>query len=253
MTVLYVLWQNPTSRRWQPVGQLSKPGADFEFRYTRGADRNAGFVPFGRMGELDEVYRSKVLFPLFANRILSESRPERAEFLEWLDIANEASEPIDILARTGGTRATDQLVLYPAPTPTAAGRYETSFFCHGLRHVDPAAVARIATMAGGEPLFPMYDIRNPVDPDAVAIRSSDPSLLLGYVPRPLARDVRACIDGSAPSRVEFRVRRVNPDAPLQFRLLCRLETDWPPNFAPCSDEAYRLREKTAALANREVA
>lgn len=253
MTVLYVLWQNPMSRRWLPVGQLSKPDTDFEFRYTKGADIDAGFVPFGRMNDLDEIYRSKILFPLFSNRILAESRPERVEFLEWLDVANESSEPIDILARTGGTRATDQLVLYPKPMPNSAGRYETNFFCHGLRYIDEAAAARIATMKTGDPLFPMYDVRNTADTDAVAIRSNDPSMLLGYVPRPLARDARACIDGSLPSRMDFRVRRVNPDAPLQFRLLCRLETDWPTGFAPCSDEAYQLREKSAPPASREVA
>jgi HIRAN domain len=144
-------------------------------------------------------------------------------------------------------------VLYPKPLPNSVGRYETSFFCHGLRYVDQAATARIGTMNVGDPLFPMYDIRNPADTDAVAIRSNDPSMLLGYVPRPLARDVRACIDQVPLSRVDFRVRRVNLEAPLQFRLLCRLETDWPSNFAPCSDEEYQPRAKSTPPTALEVA
>ena len=38
--------------------------------------------------------------------------------------------------------------------------------------------------------------------------------------------------------VHVTVERVNPDAPLQFRLLCSLTADWPDSFQPCSDVLY---------------
>ena len=38
------------------------------------------------MRDLHGVYESAVLFPLFANRLLSKTRPEYRDFLAWLDV-----------------------------------------------------------------------------------------------------------------------------------------------------------------------
>lgn len=253
MTVLYILWQNSVSREWLPVGQLRRVDGEYEFRYTKGANAQIGFVPFGRMGDLDAVYRSRTLFPLFANRVLSQSRPEYPAFLTWLDIDEDAGDPIKMLMRTGGTRATDGLLVYAKPQPNGAGRYETNFFCHGLRYAGDAAADRIASMQTGDLLMPLYDVLNRADPHAVAIRSDNPAILLGYVPRALAPDIRRCVDASAPDRVDFRVRKINREAPLQYRLLCRIETDWPSDFAPCAGENFQPRSDAVASNALEVA
>ena len=76
MKTLYVAWQIEASREWVPVAQLTQNNGMFELRYTQGARRVPGFTGLGRMNERDQVYRSKELFPFFANRIISKSRPE---------------------------------------------------------------------------------------------------------------------------------------------------------------------------------
>ena len=81
MKVLYLAWQDPDQRNWVPVGKLSFENGFYHFVYTQGAKKFPNFVPFGRMTDLYATYESKELFPLFANRLLSKSRPEYKDFL----------------------------------------------------------------------------------------------------------------------------------------------------------------------------
>jgi hypothetical protein len=39
-------------------------------------------------------------------------------------------------------------------------------------------------------------------------------------------------------RINLSVERVNRDAPLQNRLLCRMRACWPDGFLPCSGEEF---------------
>ena len=64
---VYLAWQDPQTRRWLPVGQLSRDGEEFRFVYTKGAEASERFQPFGRMTDLNAVYVGRELFPLFAN------------------------------------------------------------------------------------------------------------------------------------------------------------------------------------------
>lgn len=239
MKSIYVLWQEAKSRRWRVVARLDAHADGFSFRYTRGADPAVGFVPFGRMTKLDAEYRSTELFPLFANRLLAAGRPEYADFMDWLDASGGTLGPIEILARSGGQRATDQLLLYPKPERSAEGLYRLSFFAHGLRHAEPGTEPRVLGLSPGDPMFPMYDVQNPADQHAVALRSKDPVQLLGYVPRVFARDIKACVSANPPDRARITVRKVNPTAPSQFRLLCSFEADWPADFDPCGGEEFQ--------------
>ncbi len=71
----------PDSMGWRPVvGELQHDDDLYRFWYTSGA-RKPGFRPFAQMEQLDQVYESETLFPLFANRLLSESRPEYEAYL----------------------------------------------------------------------------------------------------------------------------------------------------------------------------
>ncbi len=105
MKTLYIAWQEPEMRQWFPVGELTRAGGLFRFTYTDGAlqaQKSERFVPFGRMTDLHSSYESEELFPLFANRLLASSRPEFAQFLQWLD--TDVEDPLVILGRTGGLR-----------------------------------------------------------------------------------------------------------------------------------------------------
>jgi hypothetical protein len=190
------------------------------------------------MRDLREVYRSRTLFPLFANRLISEKRPEYCDFLRWLDIQETEADPLVLLARTEGVRATDSLTVFPCPEPDTEGQYVVHFFGHGLRYLPDDARARIAKLRSTERLYLMPDPQNPQDRYAIALRTEDPATIVGYCPRYISRDFLKVLENN-PGSVDVRVKRVNTDAPIQLRLLCMLTADWPEKFRPCASEDYQ--------------
>jgi len=243
---LYIFWQDPSTRRWYPVGRLTRIANRYEFVYTNGAGAAKVFTPFGRMTDLDKIYHSDDLFPLFANRILSRSRPEYDEYVRWIGADVAPNDEMLILARTGGARATDSLMIYAKPEPNERCEFDLFFLCHGIGHLPTAAIDRINLLKEGEVLYPMLDVLNPFDVDAVSLRTGDPAWFVGYVPRFFAKDIRTCIQRTDPSTVRLHVARINPDAPLQLRLLCRLITPWPNGFEPFSGSEFEPLVKADA-------
>lgn len=240
---LLVAWRGGTPERgtWQPVGRLEHDGGLYRFVYTRGATMLPGFQPFSGMENLEEVYESEEIFPVFANRLLPKSRPEYEAFLRWGGFSpDNPPDPISLLGVTEGRRQTDSIEVFPCPVPDSYGCYLNKFFVHGLRWMPAASHERVARLADGEKLYPMPDLCNENDPEAVALRTGDPDrVLVGYVPRYLARDVRKLIGECKPEFISVFAERLNKDAPLQQRLLCRMNTCWPQGFLPCDDEAFR--------------
>ena len=179
-------------------------------------------------------------FPIFANRLLSKSRPEYEAYLKWGGFnPDNPPEPLSILGVTEGRRETDSIEMFPCPVPDSSGCYVNKFFLHGLRWMPAAALKRIDQLKQGEELYFMLDVSNPTDFQAVALRpAKGDCFMIGYVPRYLARDVYKILWQCCPE-VKILVERVNKDAPLQQRLLCRMHGCWPEGFRPCDDEAFK--------------
>src|SRR5437588_345178 len=114
MNSLFVAWRPPMHdpTGWRPVGRLEHDDGLYRFWYTRGAKR-PGFRPFVQMEPLDQVFESEELFPLFANRLLSESRPEYEAYLRWsgFDVGNPP-DPFVVLGVTEGIRQTDAVEVF---------------------------------------------------------------------------------------------------------------------------------------------
>ena len=238
MNVVFLAWQDPIDRRWLPVGKLAFDGTVYRFVYTKGAEESENFVPFGRMTDLRVAYESNELFPLFSNRLLSESRPEYGQVLRWLNLEGHEHDPLAILALTGGQRETDSLEIFPCPEPADDGQYHIHFFAHGIRHLPQESVKRIGNLRHDDKLFLMSDFQNPYDPFALALRTDDPAILAGYCPRYLTEDVHTLLQQCSLDIADVAVERVNLDAPLQLRMLCSMTTCWPSEFRPCSGELY---------------
>ena len=239
---LYLAWQDPTDHSWRPVGILTLTAeGTFRFAYTEGARDSENFVPFSGMRDLSAVYESDVLFPLFSNRLLSESRPEYGRMLKWLNIdgVERRNVLLDMLAMTEGIRATDTFEVFKCPARNPAGRYEVDFFSHGLRYLGRQALERIGSLRHGERLFLALDEQNRHDRYAVLLRTDDSVELVGYSPRYLGRDFRGLLKENGPRDVLVTVERVNREAPLNLRLLCKLLAPWPDGFEPCSDNSYK--------------
>jgi len=250
---LFVAWRSGDSSNgcWGPVGRLEHVANGYRFVYTRGAQTLAGFRPFSGMPDLEAVYESEELFPLFANRLLARSRPEYVDFLHWGGFdPNNPPDPLAVLGVTEGRRATDSLEVFPCPLPDADGCYINKFFLHGIRWRPPEVIERIGKLQPGEVLSLMPDPNNHYDRDAVAVRTSienGDNFQIGYVPRYLASEVRRLCAQCDPDAVKLIVERVNLDAPLQHRLLCRMKACWPSNFRPCAGPEFQPIAKELSL------
>jgi len=84
----------------------------------------------------------------------------------------------------------------------------------------------------------MQDIQNPFDDDAMLMRTGDPIFSVGYYPRFYCADFAKLLDLAGNDQVRATVVAVNSDAPLQFRLRCRLTAPWPDNFSACRQKAF---------------
>jgi len=232
---------DPGKSEWSPIGRLQFEGGTYRFVYTDGARTAHGFAPFSGMEDLEEVYESDKLFPVFDNRMLPESRPEYEAYLRWSGFdASNPPDPIAVLGVTEGIRRTDMIELFPCPVPDEHGCYRNKFFLHGLRYMPEPTRERVLKLQENEPLCPMLDICNPVDPNAVALRTVEgDQLMLGYVPRYLAHDVWKLFQNCEPDFIKVFAHRVNADAPLQQRLLCQMQACWPDGFQPCSGPQFK--------------
>lgn len=254
MTTLFLAWRSPRTRSWYTVGRLTADGL-YRFVYTHGAEeaeRAGSFAMLPDFPERDQVYESEELFPLFANRLLPRSRPDYPEWVEWLSLAEHEDDPVALLARSGGQRATDSFEVFPCPQQQADGTYHLHFFAHGLRHFPAASAERTARLQPGETLLLMHDFQNPADPRALMLRTAEqePNDIhsVGFCPCYLLEDILDLL--SQDSRTaQIAVERINPPpAPLQFRLLCSLTLRWPAGFQPFSGNVYQPIPQTADAA-----
>lgn len=240
---LFLVWQDSESRKWYPIGRLERHNGDYVYSYIRGARlaiEEADFRPFDSFPKLEDHYLSTDLFPLFSNRVPPKSRPEYKDYLEWLAIAKNEDEPMALLMRSGGRRNTDAFEVIPVPEQDEQGNYIVYFFPHGLRYMETSALERIKTLNSGEHLSLVHDCDNPVDPDAIALMTED-GYKVGYCPRYLLADVWASHTDWHTGNMPVKVVRINlGDAPLQYRLLCKLTSKIEPyhseQFLPISQE-----------------
>lgn len=233
MEALFIAWQQADSREWIPVGRLDRDDRGvYRYVYTKGAKRAIGFKPFGRMTDLHSAYYSDDLFPLFANRVLTKSRPEYADYLRWTGLsADKAVDPLGILSITGGLRGTDPIELFPAPKKTEDGRFNIDFFVRGLRHFAEPNLKAADELVPNARLFVMRDLQNEHDRFALTLRTSEPAYLVGYCPKYYTQTVCKLLERD-PTAVKVTVKQVNRRAPLSMRLLCNLDAEWPAGFEP---------------------
>lgn len=217
---LYVIWQDPDTRSFRHVGHLDvQPDGQHTFEYEPGADTIPGFDGFAAFPNFDHTYRSDQLFPFFANRVLSPRRPEYETYLTALDIRDDHLAPVELLARAGGTRATDTVHIVPEPRIDEAGRHVLLFLASGVRHIESER-DRVSQLNAGDELTLRSDRDNRVNPKALLLDNATDEPV-GWVPDYLVDQVRHYLERGP---VWVYVERANGlDVPAHLRLLCRLE------------------------------
>ncbi len=240
---LFLAWQEKETRQWFPVGQLD---ADVErsfyrFCYIGGAKRaekEAGFEPLLDFPILSEDYRSSELFPLFRNRVIAQGRSDRTDYLNNLDLLENA-EPVEILSVNGGSRVTDAYEVFPKLVKCEDGSFTCRFFLHGWRHVNESAQKRIDTLTKDDELYVTLELTNPATKFAVQIQTRDDYHMIGWAPRYLVADLVTAMVESPSPQYSARVVRVNPQpAPSKQRVLIEMSGCWV-THEPMSNEDFQ--------------
>lgn len=246
--VLFVAWQHPVSRRIYPVARLLDRLEEprWEFAYIGGARVAAehGFDHFLGMEDLEAVYASAELPPLFGNRLMQPRRPDFSDYMRRLGLPEDLRDVIPILARSEGRRATDTIEVFGLPTfDEARGLYRFFFFARGVRHI-PGAEERIAGLSAGAELALEPDPQNPTDQLAIRVLEGGGGQV-GYMPSTLLEDVHEL--RSLGSSVRVFAEQINPaPSAVQLRLLCRLEARAVGGYAPFSSARYQPISSRAA-------
>lgn len=254
MTDLYLAWQatrqpergGSASRAWYPVGKLEhdKSEGTYRFRYIRGASRarqEAGFAALDAFPDLEREYKANQLFSVFRNRVPTPRRSDFASLLERLALPSGTTDPLTILAVTGGRRQTDHFEVFPALTPDAAGRFSCCFFLHGARHVNQSARDALLELPVGQHLQIAVELNNPAQSPAIQLQLGGDGAyyMLGWAPRYLVADLtRAMAEDH--SDITASVLRVNPPpAPFNQRLLVKLEGVLPRDYQPMASDDFK--------------
>jgi hypothetical protein len=220
---LLVIWQNPATRKFQKIGRLSHlVDGSYSFSYLDAGRRDPEFFPLDEYPEFDQVYVSTGLPAFFANRVMSADRPSYGVHLSWLGLdPGDDDIPMEVLARTGGGRATDTFHVVDVPVSSRQSGLTSRFFVSGVRH-RPEAASLIESLRAGDELAVRSDSSNPANEHALLIDAKD-GKAIGWIPDWLVDDVRAVHDHGG--RVRVSVARVNPDAPPHLQVMCLVESE----------------------------
>ena len=246
---VYIAWQEPVTRQWHTIARLSRAGNLYEFGFTRGADQLRGVVKKLFNSNLDEHYASADLISVFRNKIPPRSRADFRKLANWLNLEGDESD-FELLGKFGLIPGSDGLMVYPEPQ-VADGRYSVEFFMHGIRHAHGEPNDRhlhgdvmkwCQSARSGDNLFPLLDVQNAYDVNAVALRAEQGTIVLGYVPRFYTADLRSILgQPEYASTARIKLLRNNSDAPVQFRMLCRFASAIPSDFKPLNDMDHEMR------------
>ncbi|MCL4413173.1 MAG: hypothetical protein M1522_00250, partial [Actinobacteria bacterium] len=189
---LYVSWQDADRRSFVPVGVLTWASDGSDFRYLSAARDDNEFRPFIGFPDLGRVYRSTELFPFFENRLMPRSRPDYPAYLAALGLPGDA-DPFEVLARSGGDRATDTIEVVAEPLVDDSGYATCHFLVRGVRHVEGADDA-IDSLSIDDLLSTEPDVDNPYDDHARYVVTLD-GAHVGYVPSYLTAFLARAAEG----------------------------------------------------------
>lgn len=188
--------------------------------------------PIHGFPEPTERYETNRLPPLFKNRLMRPSRPDYGDFITSLGLP-AAPDPLDVLSRSEGYRATDYYRVYLRPSPVASSlgpRFKPVCFCAGLRFREASAIRRAAELVPNEELVIVAEPTNRNDADAHRLETAD-GHHIGYVPRYHAHDLTQLERLGVTTKASVR-RNNSQCGPLHRAILFQLDAPWPDGFMP---------------------
>jgi|GEM_PF-233511 len=238
---LLVLWQQPETREFIPIGRFNYDGRTFSFAYTRDTAEIDGFRPLPGLPDLRSQYAQDVMPAVFDQRVMPPTRPDYPSYMSSLGLDAEHATPWEQIVESGGTRNGDTLQSMQVPTVTS-GRAEARFLVNGLRWVlarpliiaDPTVQISPSQHEGvlralnpGDEVTIVAERDNTIDEHASIVSSG--GVLLGWVSRPLSARFRGLlVDGPAIATV---ARVAPPGTPPHLRLILDVNVPAPAGFS----------------------
>lgn len=230
----------PRQRLDPPVGILVRrceiDGERYIFAYLKVAESLEGFVPLPGLPDLHRRYESRRLFSVFAIRVMPRSRPDYDALATRVHLSGDA-DPFEVMARSGGRRATDRIEVFSGPQRSASGESTSPFFARGIRHT-PGTAEAVDDLRAGDELILVDDPTNAFNSRAVLLHAQD-QRAVGHAPDYLVEHIHELrqLNGHDPRVV---VEHVNDRASApHLRLLCRLSAPWPEGYQPFSDAQFQ--------------
>jgi hypothetical protein len=226
-TALLVAWQNPDTRTYVLLGRArAYPDGVYEFTYLPQVSDNPNFRPIPGFSDVTKVYTSKVLFPFFAGRVMSSKRPDRKEWLDKLNLPENAA-PFEILRRSFGKRVADTYEMFAEPdVDQITGSLTFLVPTHGLRYMTDDAKAYVdRDLEVGEPVAVTAEPTNPVDHRAQGLWTTS-GHKIGFVPAPVLDYLSPHGNGGIFHAHVAHINRLSDG--LHLRVLVRLT--WEPSL-----------------------
>lgn len=173
------------SRSYERLGVLTRSSdGGWCFRYFRSIAADATVTPLPGLSRRDVPLVSGHLFPVFGERVLSPTRPDRAEVLDSLGL-DERAGAFEILSRNGGRRHGDTIELIQLPALDGGEERQVSFLVHGVRYRPEPDQQALAALQAGDRLQLRRDLDNAHDATAHFVTTAD-GHDVGRVPAPLS-------------------------------------------------------------------
>jgi HIRAN domain len=197
---LLIIWGAPSDGGRHVVGHLARDRSAGVFRFWYEPDLSAalrhGFAPlaaFPRHQTQDSPYEARYLFATFADRIPSPQRSDAKAMLASWGVEH-ADDQFEILAKSGGLRATDRIELAEYRADDDPLEVPLEFRVAGTKYV--ASEVR-ATLEQGAQLHFEREPTNAFDPHATIIATTSDGKRAGYVPRQYSSMVSRLLDSGA--------------------------------------------------------
>jgi len=180
---LYLIWKDSISRQQFIIGKLIKNG-QFEFKYCGEINEaiKSGFIPLVSLPDLDKVYVSARLFPVFSSRLPDRKRKDIHRILKKYGL-EEYDEYL--LLKNSGARLPIDTLEFIDPILSLAQSFRRTFFIAGPGYYincNGKVCENSFDINRGDEVVLKCEPDNPSDENAVQVLDIF-GTLLGYVPR----------------------------------------------------------------------
>lgn len=217
---LFLAWQSSIDHSWHVIGRLDQTEKRYRFVYTQGVMSARTFLPLLGLSDINKIYESEQLFPIFANRLLSRTRPEFSDFVRWLELDGKTVTAMEMLARSEAIKVTDTFQVFPDVRSDEYGNCEVIFFAHQIPQFQDVEVLSQHVQVGDALKLHVVN-QNHRGENAVALCRRDSSVIVGYLPRYLAVGFSELLD-KRPGSLSIKIKQINQDAPRVYQILCSL-------------------------------